>query len=302
MAGLISSSEWGAALWPGVNAWFGQAYDEHGLEWPDLFDKFSDSRYMVEDIGTVGLGLPKVKDENAPFEYEGTEQGFKNTYRHIVYGLGMVITAEVIDDDQYGVVGESKAKALGFSMRQGKEVVGANVYNNAFNSSFTGGDGVEMISASHLNKSGGTFSNLASTDLSEAALEQACIDIMKIKNDKSLNIAVLPQTLILPPDLIFEAERILKSELRVGVANNDLNALKSTGKFPGGVKVNHYLTDADAWFIRNNVPNGLKLFERWPLRFDQDNSFDNNAVKFVAFERYSVGWTDPRAVYGSAGV
>ena len=185
MAGMINTAAWGKALWPGVNAWFGMGYDEHPEEWPMLFEKYTDGRYMVEDVGTIGLGMPRKKAENETFQYEGTEQGFRNTYRHEVWGLGMTITAEVLDDDQYGVVAESKAKALGFSMRQGKETTCANVYNRAFNSSYTGGDGVSLINASHPNKSGGTWSNLQSADLSEAALEQACIDIMTFNRHAS---------------------------------------------------------------------------------------------------------------------
>jgi phage major head subunit gpT-like protein len=222
---------------------------------------------------------------------------------HNVFALGFIITREIMEDDQYDVVGQKKAQGLAFSIRQTKEVNGANVYNRAFNSSYTFGDGKEMISSSHPNFAGGTFSNIISTasDLSEAALEQACIDISLFTNDRGLRIAVKPETLIIPPTLDFEAARILKSQGRVGTEFNDINALNNLSKFTKGYFINHYLTDNDAWFIRTNVKDGLKYFERRADAFEQDNDFDTENAKFKATSRYSFGITDPRAIYGSAG-
>jgi hypothetical protein len=187
-------------------------------------------------------------------------------------------------------------------MRQTKEVLGANVYNRAFNSSYTGGDGVSLLSSSHANIKGGTWSNQLSTasDLSEAALEQACIDIAGFTNDAGLLIAVKPESLIIPRQLMFEAKRILGTDGRVGTDNNDLNAIKTLGLIPE-VHVNHFLTDNDAWFIRTNVPHGMKYFERRGDQFDMDNDWDTENAKFKATARYSFGWTDPRGLYGSAG-
>lgn len=304
MSGIINSSEWGAALLPGVNKFFGMGYSEHPEEWPDLVDVETPSfmSYMVEEVGQVGLGLAKAKSELDPWQYEGTEQGFVTRYVYTIYGLGMIISAQVIDDDQYGVVAPKKAKHLGFSMRQTKERVVANIYNRAFTAGYTGGDGVVLCSDSHPNKSGGTYLNTRSLDFSEKSLEQACIDIMKMQNDKGHQISAQPVSLHVPVELVFEAERLLMTPGRVGTANNDINALRSTSQFPGGIKVNHYFTDPGAWFIRTNVPDGMKLFQRWPLKFDQDNNFDNMTVKFIAFERYDAGWTDPRGIWGSDGL
>jgi len=218
-----------------------------------------------------------------------------------VYGLGFNITREMVEDDLYDVIGKQRASALAFSMRQTKEIVGANVYNRAFNGSYVSGDGSAMCVSDHANVAGGTYSNVQSADLSEAALEQACIDIMKYENDRGLQIAVMPEKLIVPVDLVFEAERILKTEQRVGTADNDMNALRAMGKFPQGICSNHYLTDTNAWFIRTNV-KGLKHFERRGDDFTMDNDFDTDNAKYKATGRYSFGWDDPRSVYGSAGV
>ena len=303
MAGVINTSSFAKALWPGVNAWYGKAYSEYPVEWDKLFDKFSSRQNYEQDVGISSFGLAKVKNEGAPIEYDNENQTFTTTYRHVVYALGFVITREIMDDDLYDVVGQRKAQGLAFSMRQTKEVIGANVYNLAFSGGPTGGDGVSMINASHPNFAGGTWSNTLATaaDLSEAALEQACIDISLFTNDRGLRIAVTPELLVIPPQLDFEAARILKSQGRVGTDNNDINAINNMNKFRKGYIVNHYLTDADAWFIRTNVPNSLKHFERIGDEFNMDNDFDTDNAKFKAYSRYSFGWTDPRGIYGSPG-
>jgi hypothetical protein len=300
---VINTAAWGKALWPGVNKWYGQEYDEFSVEWDQLFEKNKGTKHQEEDVGTVGLGYAKVKAEGESFAYESTMQGFITRYTPVVLGLGMIITAETITDDMYNVTAPKQARQLAFSMRQTKEVRGANIYNRAFNSSYTYGDGKEMLADDHPNVSGGTWANELATaaDLSENSLEQACIDIMKFTNDKGLRISVIPQTLHIPVDLTFEVERILKSPLRVGTSDNDLNALKYMGKFPGGVKVNHYFDDTDAWFIRTNVKDGPKYFEWWADNFETDNDFDSKNVKYIAYGRYAFGMTDPRSVFGSPG-
>jgi hypothetical protein len=299
---IINSSSFAKALWPGVNAWYGKAYSEYPVEYTKLFDTNKSNRAFEEDVGVTSFGLAIQKSEGAPITYDTERQAFITRYSHVVYALGFVITREIMEDDLYDVVGQRKAQGLAFSMRQTKEVVGANVYNRAFNSSYTGGDGVSMINASHPNFAGGTWSNQIGTasDLSEAALEQAVIDIHGFTNDRGLLISVRPKTLIIPRQLTFEAKRILGSTGRVGTDNNDTNALKDMGLF-SDVVVNHYLTDTDAWFIRTDVPNGLKYWERRADQFDMDNDFDTENAKFKATARYSFGWTDPRAIYGSAG-
>ena len=300
---MITSSSFAKLLWPGLNTIYGKSYDEHKVEYTDLFDSYNSTKQFEEDLGITSFGLAQRKGEGNAIAYDDENQAFLTRYSHVVYGLGFIITREMMEDDQYGVVGQRRSKALAFSMRQTKEIVGANVYNRAFNSSYTGGDGVEMLSDAHVNHSGGTWANelAVAADLSEASLEQACVDIMKLKNDRGLNISVMPQTLIISPDQVFEAERILKSPLRSGTSDNDVNALERMGKFPGGIKVNHYLTDADAWFIRTNVPDGLKCFKRRAMQFTIDNDFDTENAKFKSTERYSFGWTDPRAIFGSPG-
>jgi hypothetical protein len=299
---VINSGSFAKALWPGVNAWYGKEYAEYPVEWDKLFDKFTSDRAFEEDVGVSSFGLAVVKPEGSPISYDSEKQGFITRYQHVVYALGFVITREIMEDDQYDIVGQRKAQGLAFSMRQTKELVGANVYNRAFNASYTGGDGVSLINASHPNIAGGTFSNQIGTaaDLSEAALEQACIDIAGFTNDRGLLIAVRPESLVISRYMPFEAKRILGTDGRVGTNNNDLNAIKDMGMIPKTI-VNHYLTDTDAWFIRTNVKNGMKYFARREDSFDMDNDWDTENAKFKATARYSFGWTDPRALYGSAG-
>lgn len=299
---IINSTSFAKALWPGVNAWYGKAYNEYDVEFTKLFDKHSSSKAYEEDVGVSSFGLAISKPEGSSIQYDSERQGFTTRYIHAVYALGFIITREIMEDDQYDVVGQKKAQALAYSIRQTKEVLGANVYNRAFNSAYTGGDGVQLISASHPNLAGGTWSNQIATaaDLSEAALEQAVIDIAGWTNDRGLKIAVKPKSLVIPYQLTFEAQRILKTVGRPGTDNNDINALNNMGMFKD-VIVNHYLTDSDAWFIRTDVPHGMKYFERRADAFETDNDFDTENAKFKASFRASWGWTDPRGLYGSAG-
>ena len=298
----INSSSFAKALWPGINAWYGKAYDEYPVEYTDLFDTYTSRKQFEEDVGISSFGLAVQKPEGSPITYDTERQGFITRYNHTVFALGFIVTREIYEDDQYDVVGQRKAQGLAFSMRQTKEIVAANVYNRAFDSNYTGGDGVQMIANNHANFAGGTWSNVISTaaDLSEASLEQACIDIGGFTNDRGLLIKVLPKTLIIPRQLAFEAQRILKTAGRVGTDNNDINALKDMGLIPK-IVVNHYLTDQDAWFIRTDVQHGLKYFERRGDEFGMDEDFDTENAKYKATGRYSFGWTDRRAIYGSPG-
>ncbi len=299
----INSGNFAKALEPGVNKWYGDAYDEHEVQYTSLFDTNTSRRAFEEDMSISGFGLAQVKPEGQAINYDTMQQGFLTRYSHVVYALGFVITQEVYDDDLYDVVGKRNAKSLAFSMRQTKEIVGANVYNRAFNSSYTGGDGVELISAVHPNYAGGTFSNTLATaaDLSEASLEQSCIDLMDYTNDRGLQINVMPRCLIIPTELSFEAYRIMNSQLRISTADNDPNALREMGKFPEGIKVNNYLTDSDAFFIRTSVGDGMKYFERKGDDFGLDNDFDTSNAKFKASGRYSFGWSDARGIFASPG-
>lgn len=302
MSGVITSSSFAKALWPGVNAWYGKSYKDYPEEWSQLFEKNTSRKAYEEDVGISSFGLANAKSEGAPIQYDSDRQGYTSRYNHVVYALGFIITREIYEDDQYDVVGKRKANALARSMRQTKEIIGANVFNRAATSGYTGGDGVTLLSAAHPNVAGGTFSNKPSTDadLSEAALEQANIDIADLRDDRGLLIAAKPKKLVIAPSNMFEAKRILGSDGRVATTNNDLNALKTMGIIPE-VVVNHYLTDSDAWFVLTDVNDGLKYFERRGDAFEMDNDFDTENAKFKATARYSFGWTDPRGVYGSMG-
>jgi hypothetical protein len=299
----ISSSSFARALEPGVKEWWGRAYDEWPEEYNVLFDMDNSQRAYEEDVSISGFGLAQVKSEGDGVSYDTEKQGFLTRYTHVTYALGFIITREMFEDDLYDIAASRKAKSLAFSMRQTKETNAANIYNRAFNSSYTGTGGLEMCSTAHVNVAGGTYANELTTaaDLSEASLEQACIDIAKLKNDRGLRIALRAESLHIPVDSMFEIERILKSTLRPGTADNDINALGAMAKFPKGVHVNHYFTDTDAWFIRTNAPNGMKCYKRRAMEFGADNDFDTENAKFKASERYSFGWTDPRGVFGSPG-
>jgi hypothetical protein len=300
---IISTTSFAKALWPGVNAWYGKAYNEHEVEWTDLFDKHSSKRAYEEDVGVTGFGLAALKPQGQGITYDDESQAYITRYMHNVYALGFIVTREMVDDDLYDVVAQRRAKGLAFSMRQTKETIAANVYNRAFNSSYAGGDGKELCATDHPNFSGGTWSNEGTgADITQAGLEAACIAISKWTNDRGLKIAVRPQTLIIAPDEAFNVERILGSQYETAVATGGANRNVVNpiyGKF--NVKTNHYLTDIDAWFLRTNVPNGMKCFQRRAMDFSIDNDFDSENAKFKATERYSFGWTDPRAVYGQLG-
>ena len=294
------------ALWPGVNSFFGLAYNERPTEWTDLFDVQKSTKAFEEDVSLSGFGLAVEKTEGGGISYDDARQGFVTRYINRTYALGFIITEEAIEDAisayRIAFLGQKEGKALGFSMRQTWEILGANVYNRAFNSTYTYGDGKELCAIDHPKYAGGTFSNelAVAADLSEASLEQACIDIAGFVNERGLKVAIQPKTLIIPKELVFEAQRILKSTLQSATANNDINALKSLGMLQD-VVANHYLTDTDAWFIRTNCPDGMKYFSRVENEFGIDGDFDTFNMKFKARFRCSFGCTDPRSLYGSPG-
>ena len=299
----ITTGSWAKALYPGLNAIFGLKYNEWKAEWPEIFDKYTDNRAFVEELSGTGFGMAQVKNEGAPITYDTMEQGFVFRYTHVTYALGFIVTREMYLDNLYTEIGLKRAESLAFSLRQSKETVTANVLNRAFNSSYTGGDGKELCSTIHPNKSGGTYSNEIATaaDISEASLEQACIDIAALTNDRGMKIKILPKKILIHPNEEFNVARILKSINQSGTANNDINAIRVLGKFPDGYRVNHYFTDTDAWFIKTDAPHGMKLFQREKMTFDQDNDTDTTNAKFIAYERFSAGWSDPRGLYGSPG-
>jgi hypothetical protein len=299
---IITTGSHPKALWPGVAAWFGRNYDELKKEYTELFDVESSDKNYEEDVQLTGFGLAPSKAEGSSITYDSETQGFVKRYTHTVYASGYMVTREEMEDNKYEEVSKRRAQALAFAMRQTKENVCANVYNRAFNASYTGGDGKRLLTTDHPSIAG-DWSNVLSTasDLNETALEDMIIQIMNAKNDRGLRISLMPKALIVSPSEWFNANRILKSTLQSDTANNGINALKATNALPGGIVVNHYLTDTDAWFIRTNVPRGMLYFQRRAYEFVQDNDFDTENAKAKATERYSCGWTDPRGLYGSAG-
>lgn len=291
------------SLWPGVNKFWGQFYDEWETEYTEVFETYTSNMAFEEDVGVTQLGYAVQKNEGSPITYDNFQQGYVDRYTHVTYGLGYIITREEIEDNLYGQLALKRTKGLAFSMRQTKELNAANILNRAFNNSYTYGDGKELCADDHPNVAGGTWRNELSVaaDLSEASLEQACIDIAKLDSDVGLAIKIMPRKLIIPPDLMFEATRILQSVLQNDTANNAINALRVMGAIPEGAKVNHYLTDADAWFIITNCPDGMKHFERRAVEFTDDSDFDTENFKAKATERYSFGCTDKRSIFGSPG-
>jgi hypothetical protein len=299
---VISTGNIAKLLWPGLNSRWGTSYNEHPAEWKDLVDIESSEMSYEEDQQMLGFGLAPIKPQGQATVYDTAGQGYTSRYTHQAYSLGFIITHEAIKDNLYEKIGMQRTGSLAFSMRQTKENVVANIYNRGFNTSYTGGDGQPLFSASHP-IIGGTFSNLLATpaDLSEASLEDLVVQIGQAVDPRGNKISLVPKKLIVPWPLVFEATRILKSTGQNDTANNAINALRSMGLFQDGVAANHYLTDLDAFFIRTNAPEGVKLFQREEVSFSSDGDFDTDNLKYKSYERYSTGWTDPLGAFGSAG-
>lgn len=300
---VINTGSHPKALWPGVAQWWGLDYNQHPAEWPDLVDKKTSKKNYEEVVQSTGFPLAVVKDQGAPVSYVGThKQGTTTRFTHVVYALGWIVTWEEVQDNLYDELARGRAAANNFSMRQTKENVVANLYNRAFNVLFPIADGTALINSAHPLVSGGTQSNLGSGDLSEASLEDLSITIMGALNDEGNRINLMPVSLHVPRQLWYKAHRILKSVLQNDTANNAVNALRLTNTFPGGIKMNHYFTDADAWFIRTNITaGGLCLYQRHELERLQDKDFDTRNAKAYSLERYSTGVSDFRSLFGSPG-
>lgn len=303
-AGVINTGSHPKLLWPGIHAIWGQQYNEHAKEYPDLFDEKTSNRAYEQDVEITGFGLAPIKPQGSSIYYDDEGQGWVTTYAHLAYALGYIVTWEELKDNLYKEVASRRARANAFSVSQTVENVGAFLYNNAFNTTyFSMADGQAIISNAHVNSGGGTFSNSLTpgADLSEAALEDVLIQIMGATMNRGLRISVMPHSLHVAPQEWFNANRILKSVLQSHTGNNAINVLKATNAFPGGIRLNHYFTNPNAWFVRTNVPNGPTLFWREKPTFDQDNDFDTKNAKAATYTRFSVGITDPRSIYGSAG-
>jgi hypothetical protein len=300
--GIINTGSHPKALWPGVHEFWGQVYDAHPTEYPDLFDQEDSDRAYEEDVQITGFGLAPVKPQGDGLYYDSEVQGPVSRYTHIAYAIGYQVTYEEMKFNLYEQVSMRRAKANAFSMAQTIENVAAVIYNNAFVTTyFTTGDGVALISTAHVNTTGGTYSNelSPSADLSEAALEDMCIQIMGTETDRGLLISIMPQSLHIPRQEWFNANRILKSVLQSDTANNNINVLKATNAFPKGIKLNHYFTNASYWFVRTNCPNGMQMFWAERPNFAQDNDFDTKNAKAASYMLFSVGATDPRGIFAS---
>lgn len=300
--GIITTGSHPKALWPGVHEFWGQVYEGYAAQYPDLFEEMDSDKAYEEDVQITGFGLAPTKPQGQPLSYDSEVQGPVTRYTHIAYALGYIVTYEELRDNLYEQVSMRRAKANAFSINQTIENVAAFLYNNAFSSSyFTTGDGVALISTAHTNTTGGTYSNelSPSADLSEAALEDLIIQIMGTQTDRGLVISLMPESLHIPRQEWFNANRILKSVLQADTANNNINVLKATNAFPKGIKLNQFFTSASYWFVRTNCPNGMQMFWRDRPMFDQDNDFDTKNAKAATYMRFSVGCTDPRGIFGS---
>lgn len=289
-------------LWPGIHDIWGQVYDAHAAEYVDLFEQEDSDQAYEEDVEVTGFGLAPVKPQGGSTAYDSEFQGGITRYTPIAYALGYIVTFEELNDNLYEKVSMRRAKANAFSVNQTIENVAAHIYNNAFVTTyFTTSDGKALIATDHTQPLGGTFSNELdpSADLSEVALEDLCIQIMGATNSRGQLISIMPKSLHIPRQEWFNANRILKSTLQSGTANNDINVLRATNAFPGGIRLNHYFTSASQWFVRTNCPNGMTMFWRNRPSFDQDNDFDTKNAKAACYMRFSVGCTDPRSIYGS---
>lgn len=302
MAGVITTGSTPKLLWPGLNQIWGMAYNEYKPQWQQCFKMRKSNKNYEEDAGLTGMGLAPVKAEGAALEYDTMKQAYISRYTNIAYAIGFAITREEIADNQYAEFGTQRAQNVAFSMHQTKENVAANVFNRAFSGSYLGGDGVSLVNASHPVE-GGTLSNTLSVaaDLSEASLEDALIDISQFRDNRNNHINIMGESLLIPPQLRFDATRILRNPNRPDTADRDINAIYTLGLLPGGIKQCNYLTDTDAWFILTNAPVGLKYFEREAARFESDNDFNTKNGLFSGYERYSFGWSDWRGIYGSEG-
>jgi phage major head subunit gpT-like protein len=288
-------------LLPGLNALFGLEYNKYAEEHKEIFEVETSERSFEEETKLAGFGAAPVKAEGAAMQYDNAQEAFTARYTHETIALGFSITEEAMEDNLYESLSARYTKALARAMAHTKQVKAASVLNNGFSSSFPVGDGVSLFSTAHPLVGGGTNSNRAATavDLNETSLENAIIQISQWKDERGLLIAAKANKLVVPPALMFTATRLLKTELRVGTSDNDVNALRQMGAVPGGYTVNHYLVSPTNWFIMTDVPNGLKMFQRAALTTGSDGDFDTGNLRYRARERYSFGVSDPLGAWGS---
>ena len=299
----ISREQLAKELEPGLNALFGIEYDRYEAEHAEIYDTESSDRAFEEEVMLVGFGNAQTKAEGAGVNFDNASEAYTARYTHETIALAFALTEEAMEDNLYDRLGARYTRALARSMAHTKQVKAAATLNNAFNAAFSGGDGKELCATDHPLAGGGTFRNEPSTaaDLNETSLENALIDISTFVDERNMIIALRGTKLIVPPQLQFVADRLLESTLRVGTSDNDVNAIRNMGMLPEGYTINHFLTDPDAFFIKTDAPNGFKHFERTPLSTNMEADFDSGNMRFKARERYSFGYSDPRAVFGSPG-
>ena len=300
----ISRAQLLKELLPGLNALFGLQYATYGEEHKEIYETEKSERSFEEETKLSGFSAAPVKNEGSAIAYDNAQEAFTARYNHETIALGFSITEEAVEDNLYDSLSARYTKGLARAMAYTKQVKAASVLNNGFTGGvYAGGDGVALFSTAHPLVSGGTNSNRPSTnsDLNETSLENAVIQIAAWTDERGLLIAAKPRKLVVPPALQFVATRLLETNLRVGTADNDINALKNNGSIPEGYTINHYLTDTNAWFLCTDVPNGLKHFERMALTTSMDGDFDTGNVRYKARERYSFGFSDPLGVFGSPG-
>ena len=299
----ISRAQLLKELLPGLNALFGMEYARYGEEHKEIYETETSERSFEEETKLSGFSAAPVKNEGSAIAYDNAQEAWSTRYTHETIALGFSVTEEAIEDNLYDSLSARYTKALARAMAYTKQVKAAAVLNNGFSSSYPGGDGVSLFNTAHPLVSGGTNSNTPATqaDLNETSLEAAVIQIAGWTDERGLLIAAKPKKLIVPPNLMFTAKRLLDTELRVATADNDINAIKQMGAIPEGYTVNHFLTDSNAWFLTTDVPNGMKHFVRTPLQNSMDGDFDTGNVRYKARERYSFGWSDPLGMWGSSG-
>ena len=298
----ISRAQLLKELLPGLNALYGLEYEKYENEHSEIYETENSDRSFEEEVKLSGFGAAPVKAEGASISYDNAQEHYTARYNHETVAMGFSITEEAMEDNLYDSLSARYTKELARAMAYTKQTKAAALLNTGF-SSFNSGDGVTLFATTHPTVGGGTNANklAVNADLNETSLEQAVIDIAAFTDERGLLIAARPRKLIVPPALMFVATRLLQTELRTGTADNDTNALRSNGSIPEGYRVNHYLTDTDAFFITTDIPNGMKHFVRTPMATAMDGDFDTGNVRYKARERYSFGVSDPLGIFGSPG-
>jgi len=299
----ISRAQLLKELLPGLNALFGLEYSTYGEEHKEIYETETSERSFEEETKLSGFSAAPVKNEGSAIAYDNAQEAWTARYNHETIAMGFSLTEEAVEDNLYDSLSARYTKSLARAMSYTKQVKAAAVLNNGFDSNYVGGDQVSLFSASHPLAGGGVNSNVpsVSVDLNETSLENAVIQIAGWTDERGLLIAARPIKLFVPPALQFVATRLLETKLRVGTADNDINAIENNGSIPQGYSVNHFLTDTNAWFLKTDVPNGLKHFVRTPMKTGMDGDFDTGNMRYKARERYSFGWSDPLGMFGSSG-